>query len=112
MSAMRVPRLKGKEDFAMWWSQFQALASVKGFREALFENFKNKLPASDKVDLDPSNNGDKLLMKAKVTNNLAMSFLTLAMDSPQLLSKIEASKSQDWPGGLAYVLVAKLMRKY
>ena len=50
----------------MWWSQFQALASVKGFREALFENFKNKLPASDKVDLDPSNNGDKLLMKAKV----------------------------------------------
>ena len=51
-------------------------------------------------------------MKAKVTNNLAMSFLTHAMDSPQLLLKIEASKSQDWPGGLAYVLVAKLMRKY
>ena len=75
MSAMRVPRLKEKEDFAMWWSQFQALASVKGFWEALmFENFKNKLLANNKVDLDPSNNAEKLLMKAKVTNNLAMSF--------------------------------------
>ena len=69
------------------------------------QHTKNKFPASDKVDFDPSNNGDSSLMKEKVTNNSAMSFLTLAMDLPQLLSKIEASKSQDWPGGLAYVLV-------
>ena len=60
MSGMRVPRLKGTGDFAMWWSQFQAVASVKGFHEALFENSKNKLPASNKVNLDPSNNADKL----------------------------------------------------
>ena len=33
-------------------------------------------------------------------------------DTPQLLSKIEASKSKDWPGGLAYAFVAKLMKKY
>ena len=66
MSAMRVPRLKRKEGFAMWWSQFQASASVKGFREALFENFKNKLPASEKVNLDPSNDAEKLLMKRTI----------------------------------------------
>ena len=58
------------------------MGSVKGFWEALIENFKNKLPASDKVDLDPSNDAEKLLMKAEVTNNLAMSFLTLVMDLP------------------------------
>ena len=88
------------------------MVSVNGFHEALFEIFKNKFPASNKFNLDSSNDADNVLMKAKIMNNLAMRFLTFAMDSPQLLSKIKAPKSKDWPGGLVYALVAKLMKKY
>ena len=36
----------------------------------------------------------------------------LAMESPKLLKMIEASKSSDWPGGLACDLIAKLNKKY
>ena len=41
-----------------------------------------------------------------------MSYLTLAMESLKLLKMIQASKSQDWPGGLACGLVVKLLKKY
>ena len=34
------------------------------------------------------------------------------MDSPEMLSKIEALKRKDWTGVLVYALVAKLMKKY
>ena len=45
-------------------------------------------------------------------NALAMSDLTLAMESLKLLKIIQASKSRNWPGGLACDLVVKLLKKY
>ena len=41
-----------------------------------------------------------------------MSYLTLAIESPELLKMIQASKSVDWPDELACDLIAKLMKKY
>ena len=110
---LKIQKFDGtKAKYPTWSSQFEALCAIKGILDALQANFKNKLPDSDKVTLDPNDDAEKLLIEAKVKNSLAMSYLTLAMDSPQLLAKIEASKSNDWPGGLAHVLWAKLVKKY
>lgn len=71
-----------------------------------------ELPASDAVIIDIMTTSGKASKKAKVQNLLAMSYLTLAMDSPKLFKMVEASKSRTWPGGLVYEFVKRLKKKY
>ena len=75
-------------------------------------NFKKKSPASKAEAVDATTSDGKEKKKAEVQNTLAISYLTLSMELLKLLKMIQASKSADWPGGLAYDLVAKLMKKY
>ena len=111
--AVRMMQFRGKkEEYGVWNSQFRALCAVKGCAEALEMSFRSTLPASNAETLDPTTDEGKAWKKAKVQNALAMSYLTLAFDSPKLLKMIQASKSPDWPSGLAYVLMAKLTKKY
>ena len=101
-----------RESFPVWYSQFNALCAVKGVSEALKPGFDSQMP--DKYDdpLDLTIAADKLKAEAKRKNALAMSFLALAMNSNQLLAKVEAAKSAEWPDGAACVLMAKLVAKY
>ena len=103
-----------KENYAVWRSQFMALCSVKGVRNALDPNFKSELPATeDEVFADLANNeGAQKKAIAREKNMLAFSYLTLAMGSPGLLAKLEASKNDEWPSGLACDFWAKLEKKY
>lgn len=80
---------------------------VRGVSEVLRTTFKLKLPASDD---EVTTDAEKVAAKQK--NALAMSYLTLAMDSKQLLGKVEAVKSEDWPDGLACDLIKKLLEQY
>jgi hypothetical protein len=87
---------------------------VKGVRNALDPNFKSELPATeDEVFADLANNeGAQKKAIAREKNMLAFSYLTLAMGSPGLLAKLEASKNDEWPSGLACDFWAKLEKKY
>jgi len=101
-----------KEDYPVFASKFKALCAMKGCLEALEPSFMAQLPADDSTVLDESKEAEAKQIEAKKKNMTAMSYLTFAMSTPQLLAKIEASKSTAWPGGLAYELWAKLEKKY
>ena len=82
----------------MWWTQFCAFCTSKGILDALFKKFDLKLPAKEDDVLDPSNNTEKEQIKAKEMNAQAMSLLTMTMDAPRLIRKVESAKCTDWPG--------------
>ena len=58
-----------------------------------FPSFLAKLPKDSSVVLDESKEAEAKQIEAKKKNMTAMSYLTFAMSTPQLLAKIEASKS-------------------
>ncbi len=41
-----------------------------------------------------------------------MNFLVMSFEKPRLLAKIEASKTVEWPSGLAHVVWSKLKEQY
>ena len=49
---------------------------------------------------------------AKHRNALAMANFTMAFETDGLLGMIYKAMSKDWPGGLAYMVVAQLMIKF
>ena len=85
---------------------------MKGCVEALDLNFKKKLPATEAEAFDATTGGGKEKKKSKMKNALAMSYLTLAMESLNFLKTIQVFKSANLPGGLACDLVEKLTKKY
>jgi len=101
-----------KSKYPVWSSKFKAACAVKGVLDALDPNFKTKLPASEATPLNESDNGQKAQKRAKAQNALAINFLTCCFDKPRLLAKIEASKSDDWPTGLACVVWESLEKQY
>ena len=110
---LRIPKFDGRrEKFPVWFSQFNALCAVKGVSEALKPGFETNLANRYDTVLDVTIPAEKAQAEAKKKNDLAMSFLTLAMDSNQLLTKVEAAKTVKWPDGIACVLVKKLTDKY
>jgi len=111
--ALRIPKFDGKrEAFPVWFSQFNALCAVKGVSEALKPGFDMNLADRYDTVLNVTIASEKAQAEAKKKNDLAMSFLTLAMDSNQLLTKVEAAKTVKWPDGIACVLMEKLTNKY
>ena len=58
------------------------------------------------------NCAEKEQIRAKEMNAQAMSLLTMTMDAPRLIRKVESAKFTDWPGGKAWKLVESLIKKY
>ena len=52
---------------------------MKKFSEALDESFKNKLPVQQDAVLNKNNSDEKKQMEALVMNNIAMSYITMAL---------------------------------
>ena len=92
-SGLKVKKFKGqREEFAMWWNQFCAFCTLKEILEVLFKKFDSKLPTNESDVLDPTNNVQKEQIKAKEMNAQAMSLLTMTMDAPRLIRKVESAK--------------------
>ena len=110
---LKIVTFDGKrESFPVWFSQFNALCAVKGVSEALKPGFDGNLANRYNTVLDLTNPAEKAQAAAKKKNDLAMSFLMLAMNSNQLLTKVEAAKTLKQPDGIACILIEKLMDKY
>jgi len=101
-----------KKKFPLFWSKFEAACNMKGCAKALQDNFESVLPKNDAEILDMTTDQRKAHKKSKVQNTLAVCYFRLSLDSPKLLKMIEASKSPQWPGGLACDIKKRLMKKY
>ena len=91
-----------KENWPSYWTGIRALLQINDCLEAVNENFESVLPASEGATIaDQNSESGKLQVEAKKKNSTAMSLFALTITSPKLLKLLEASKSSDWPGGLA-----------
>ena len=89
-----------------------AYAKVHKFREALGEQPERDMPATDADSLDPTKDQDKPKIVANKRNETAIACLTMAFFSESQLGLIYAAQTDDYPGGLACLVIRQLMRKY
>ena len=112
VSYTKVKEFNGDEaEFPTWKVKFEAMATMKGFGEALDPNFKTEMPARFDEALNVSNNDEKKKKEALVKNNVAMSYFTMGMTGDKMLCMIEEVKTPEFPGGIACDLWANLMEE-
>ena len=108
-TSMKVPTFDGKKDkFQIWWTRFQAYASVKKFKEALEE--QTDLPATkpDADSLDASDDTNANALRVIEKNKVAWAQLTLAFVTEVLIAMMNSTKDTAWPTGLAHKVTKRL----
>jgi hypothetical protein len=88
-----------------------AYASVHQFTQALKAGGEmNAVPARDDVTVDATTH--PAMAKAKKRNDIAMANLTMAFTSEITMGLVYKAQTEEWPGGLAHLVVAALKAKY
>jgi len=98
--------------YQLWKTKLMAYAGVYGFVAALREGGESTMPVSEVTVLDLSKTSDKAANEAKKRNAIAMANLTMAMSTEEAMSVVYESYSNEWPGGLAHVVMSELEKKY
>lgn len=99
--------------FQVWWTRFRAYAAVFGFVTALTNGGDPRMPATENSIIDENTDTGKGQADAKQKNAVAMANLTMALTGEGSMSIIyEAMNSDKWPTGLAWVVIAALMKKF
>ena len=105
------PRFTG--EYLTWRRQFVLFASVKGFKEVVSKVADHNLPSIE----DELTIGDAIKAKrekqAVKKNCLAMNQLYHAFKKEKtILRMIQSTCSDDWPSGQAWMVMAKLNKKF
>jgi hypothetical protein len=87
-----------------------AYASVHHFTQALKTCGEATMPVSDDVTVDVTTHPQ--VVKAKKRNAIAMANLNMAFTSEMTMGLVYKAQTEEWPGGLAYLVVAVLKAKY
>jgi hypothetical protein len=87
-----------------------AYASVHQFTEALKTGGEATMLASDDVAVDATTHPQ--VAKAKKRNAIAMANLTMVFTSETTMGLVYKAQTEEWPGGLAYLVMAALKAKY
>ena len=104
-----LPTFNGKDEaFQVWWTKFRAFVTAKGFVATLLGK-EAKMPSKESDALDPTKDADKPKIKVKERNSLGMAHLLQAFKAEADISLVHETMDSDWPGGLAYLTVEKLM---
>ena len=106
-----LPLFSGKDDESQtWWTKFMAFATAKGVNKALKK--EAELTTTQDEDLDETDAADKLKIKARNRNSIAMLYLVSAFKSEADLSLAYEAMDDDWPGGQAHLVVTALKEVY
>ena len=104
-----VPMSNGtQKNFATSWIKMRANGSMKGFQKALKPEREVSLPAMEDTEVEV----DSEAYKACERNLAAMTYLTLAFTSEMNINMIAKAQMDEWPNGLAYLVVRELLRRY
>jgi len=96
----------------MFKPKMKAVLSIRGCTPALAKNFKSQLPDREDATLSESNDDDKKKKKALVQNMLRMNIMILAMETEELMAKVSASATDEYPSGLLCKLWEALENEY
>ncbi len=110
---VQIPKFDGtRKNYPMWKVKMRAVLAIKRCAAALDENFESKLPATEDATLDESDPTEKAQKEAVVQNALGMNIMTLAMETDQLMAKVSATYTDDFPSGLLCKLWKSLQEEY
>lgn len=116
---VNIPKFNGAtKDFQMWWTRFMSYATVYRFVSCLKDAKENDMPATN-ADFEamPVTSSDEIKAQkaadnAVKRNNLAMATFTMAFTTEALMNVVYKAQSDDWPQGLAHLVVKALLDKY
>jgi hypothetical protein len=98
------------KNYQIWWTRFIAYASVHQFTQALKTGGKmSAMPARDDVTVNATT--PPAMTKAKKRNAIAMANLTMAFTSEMTMGLVYKAQTEEWPGGLAHLVVARHYRR-
>ena len=107
-----IPMFDGDRDnFQLWWVRFEAYGLVKGFSPALSKTREADLPRDGRDELDVTEPAGKRAKAAITRNNLAIASMTMAFTTSGLINKVYKARTTEYPGGLAHLLVADLLKE-
>jgi hypothetical protein len=109
-----VPKWGGKAKmFQLWWVRFMVFAMVQKFSKALGTTIESGMPASEEAGIAEDTDPGKIQLKAKNRNANAVAQFTMAFVTETAMPFIyEGMVNNDWPGGLAYLVVKAIKRKH
>ena len=83
-----------------------AYASVHQFTQALKTGGEAAMPVSNDMQVDATTHPQ--VAKAKKRNAIAMANLTMAFTREMTMGLVYKAQTEEWPRGLAYLVVAAL----
>jgi hypothetical protein len=93
--------------------QWNAFAQVEGLSDALMAKGHADMPTDHKTVIPDDGQGQgKKQVRIKKENAKALAYYTLAFKSAMLRVMINKAKTDEWPGGKAWMINAALVRKY
>ena len=109
--SVRLPMFDGDhKKFQMWNTRFRAFATVSRFAEALAP--QAMMPAREDELIDETTDDGRLKALAIRRNGVAMANLSMAFTSEGTIGLVYKAMTPEWPGGLAYLVMEALNKKY
>jgi hypothetical protein len=87
-------------------------AVVKKFAQALGDTAEPDLPDSDSTAIDETTEIGKRQAAAAQRNSIAMACLMMAFTTDAAMSVVFKAKTTEWPGGLAWMVMDLMRKKY
>ena len=98
--------------FELYWPKFEAYANLKGFSESIQTTMDSDLPAVESVIEGADDDTKKLQRRAVARNKLAIACFTMSFKTTALMNCISDAKTNNYPGGLAHLIVKGLLERY
>ena len=102
-----VPMFDGmQKNFATFWIKMRAYGGMKGFQKVLKPERELSLPVTEDTEVEE----DSEAYKVRERNLVVMTHLTLAFTLEMNINMITKAQMDEWPNGLAYLVVRELLR--
>ena len=109
---VKLPTFNGEaKEAQIWLMRFRAYADVYGFSQSIMETADPNLPATESSVIDESTDDGKKQARAKRANKIALANLTMAFTTEALMGLIYKARTNDWPNGLAWMVMKEVHKK-
>ena len=92
-----------QKTFGVFWFYFRALLMTKDLLHVLLQDFKNELPETEHAEAQTKKMKDNCSKNRQV-----MGFFGVTLTSAKWMTKVEKSRTEEWPSGLAYLIAEEL----
>jgi hypothetical protein len=101
-----------REGFRIWWTKFEAVASIEGWDKALRPEFEQELPENKDAFDDINPDKAQKQREAVHLNSKAVFALCMSLTSNRIMTKYYSSITKEYPQGVAWKAVKAILDEY